>query len=57
MRLPDRQGLVRRAAALEQGPESVLALLREIEARNVAMLKLEQHWRPTPFQFEASVTS
>lgn len=58
MQLPDRQGLVRLEAALAQGPEAVLALLREIEARNVAMLKLERYWQPAPFPFEVTgVTS
>lgn len=40
--------------SLNEGPEAVLAVLRENERRNVSMLRLEEYWQPTPFPFEVA---
>jgi hypothetical protein len=39
-------------AALKEGREAVLAVLRDNETRNVEKFKLEKYWQPTPFPFE-----
>jgi hypothetical protein len=52
LQMEDFQGLLRLDAALKEGKDAVLAVLRENERRNVEKFKLEQYWQPTPFPFE-----